>query len=160
MHLVPRMFALITAALCAAAGPLRAQSAGAVEALAPVLAAEDARSWNNAAMRAGLSSPDSTVRALTAMAVGRLHARGVELLVPLLVDRDTTVRVAAVFALGLLHDSLAVAPLVDRLRNPPRTRRSFGTRNGDRPGANRRAHRGGLPDRDPPAARSARFRRP
>ena len=36
MHLVPRMFALITAALCAAAGPLRAQSAGAVEALAPV----------------------------------------------------------------------------------------------------------------------------
>jgi cyclophilin family peptidyl-prolyl cis-trans isomerase/HEAT repeat protein len=99
---------------------LRAQAAGAVEALAPVLAAEDARSWDDAAIRAGLSSPDSTVRTLTAMAVGRLHARqGVDLLVPLLVDRDSTVRVAAVFALGLLHDSLAVAPLADRLRNPP-----------------------------------------
>lgn len=104
----------------ATATPAAAQSAGAVETLAPVLAAEDARSWDDAAIRAGLSSPDSTVRALTAMAVGRLDARqGVDLLVPLLADRDSTVTVAAVFALGLLRDTLAIAPLADRLRNPP-----------------------------------------
>ena len=104
----------------AVARPAAAQSAGAVEALAPVLAAEDARSWDDAAMRAGLSSPDSTVRALTAMAVGRLDApQGIDLLVPLLADRDSTVTVAAVFALGLLRDTLAIGPLADRLRNPP-----------------------------------------
>jgi cyclophilin family peptidyl-prolyl cis-trans isomerase/HEAT repeat protein len=113
--------------LIAAAAPgtaLAAQSAGAVETLAPVLAAQDARRWDDAAIRAGLASPDSTVRAQTAMAVGRLgvalgNRGGVDLLVPLLVDRDTTVRVAAVFALGLLRDSAAVGPLTDRLRNQP-----------------------------------------
>jgi cyclophilin family peptidyl-prolyl cis-trans isomerase/HEAT repeat protein len=99
---------------------LRAQTAGAVETLAPVLAAEDARRWDPAALRAGLASPDSIVRATTAMSVGRLgHAGSVELLAPLLVDPDTTVRVAAVFALGLLGDTAAIGPLTDRLRNPP-----------------------------------------
>ncbi len=99
---------------------LEGQTAGAVETLAPVLAAEDARRWDLPALRAGLASPDSTVRATTAMSVGRLgHAQGVELLVPLLVDPDTTVRVAAVFALGLIGDTAAIGPLTDRLRNPP-----------------------------------------
>jgi len=119
-----RFFALTMAVATMLTGfagfPAMAQATGAVETLAPVLAAEDARSWNEAAMRAGLSSPDSTVRALTAMAVGRLAAPdGVGLLVPLLVDPDSTVRVAAVFGLGLLRDTLAVRPLIERLRNPP-----------------------------------------
>ena len=118
---VPIAVTAIAVALSgSAAPPAAAQATGAVETLAPVLAAEDARSWNESAMRAGLSSPDSTVRALTAMAVGRLDApQGVGLLVPLLVDPDSTVRVAAVFALGLLRDTLATGPLIERLRNPP-----------------------------------------
>lgn len=100
--------------------PLRAQAAGAVETLAPVLAAEDSRTWDVPALRNGLSSPDSTVRAHAALAVGRLGgAGGAGMLLPLLVDRDTTVRVAAAFALGLLRDTAAVTALVDRLRDPP-----------------------------------------
>lgn len=111
---------LLVPVLLFAAAPARAQVAGAVETLAPVLAAEDARSWDAAALRAGLSSPDSVVRGQTALAVGRLgDARGTALLLPLLVDQDTTVRVSAVFALGLLRDTAAVSPLIDRLRNPP-----------------------------------------
>ena len=63
---------LLIPALLFAAVPAHAQVAGAVETLAPVLAAEDARSWDAAALRAGLSSPDSVVRGQTALAVGRL----------------------------------------------------------------------------------------
>ena len=111
---------LLVPALLLVAAPLRAQVAGAVETLAPVLAAEDSRTWDAPALRAGLSSPDSVVRSQTALAVGRLRdRRGTALLLPLLVDQDTTVRVSAVFALGLLRDTAAVGPLIDRLRNPP-----------------------------------------
>ena len=111
---------LLLPLLLFAAAPARAQVAGAVETLAPVLAAEDSRSWDAAALRSGLSFPDSVVRGQTALAVGRLgDPRGTALLIPLLVDQDTTVRVSAVFALGLLRDTAAVGPLIDRLRNPP-----------------------------------------
>jgi cyclophilin family peptidyl-prolyl cis-trans isomerase/HEAT repeat protein len=116
----PGSVRLLVPALLVAAAPARAQVAGAVETLAPVLAAEDSRSWDAAALRLGLSSPDSVVRGQTALAVGRLgDGRGTALLLPLLVDPDTTVRVSAVFALGLLRDTAAVGPLIDRLRNPP-----------------------------------------
>ncbi len=102
------------------AAPAHAQVGGSIEALAPVLAAEDARRWDELVLRAGLTSPDSIVRSLSALSAGRLgDHRGVALLVPLLVDADTTVRVSAVFALGLLRDTAAVGPLIERIRNPP-----------------------------------------
>jgi cyclophilin family peptidyl-prolyl cis-trans isomerase/HEAT repeat protein len=112
-------------AIAAALGLVAAPQAGAqqgalVEQLAPVLAAEDARNFTAPALRAGLVSSDSFVRQTAAMAVGRIaDARGVELLLPLLIDPDTTVRVAAVFALGLIGDTAAIPPLIERLTSPP-----------------------------------------
>ena len=111
---------LLLLALLATGGSLGAQESALVEALAPVLAAEDARAWKPQELGAALVYPDSLVRRTAALAIGRIgDARGVDLLVPLLSDPDTTVRVAAVFALGLLGDSAAVGPLVERLRAPP-----------------------------------------
>jgi len=110
--------------LLAAAGgrPARAvaQESALVEVLAPVLAAEDARAWRPEAFRAALGSADSLVRQTGAMAVGRVgDSRGVPLLLPLLIDPDTTVRVAAVFALGLIGDTSAAGPIIDRLAAEP-----------------------------------------
>jgi len=100
--------------------PVSAQEAAVIEILAPVLAAEDARAWRPADLRKALVYPDSFVRQTAARSVGRIgDPRGVPLLVPLLVDPDTTVRVAAVFALGILRDTAAIAPLAERLRTPP-----------------------------------------
>src|SRR5687767_9475082 len=107
-------------ALLATGGSLRAQESALIEAIAPVLAAEDARAWKPQELGAALVYPDSLVRRTAAIALGRIgDVRGVELLVPLLSDPDTTVRVAAVFALGLIGDTSAVGPLVERLRAPP-----------------------------------------
>ena len=110
-------------ALAATLAPLRpavGQTGAAVEALAPVLSAEDAREWRPDAFAPALGAPDSIVRITAAMAVGRVgDARGVPLLLPLLVDRDSTVRVAAVFALGLIGDTAAVAPLITGLTSAP-----------------------------------------
>ncbi len=114
------LLTLLAAATPAAARSLHAQAGGSVEALATVLAAEDARAWDGPALRAALSAPDSVVRRVAALSVGRLgDPRGVALLVTLLVDQDSTVRVSAVFALGLLGDTSAVGPLIARLRTPP-----------------------------------------
>ena len=101
-------------------GHARAQDASIIEALAPVLAAEDARSWSPELFRRNLASPDSVVRSVTAMAIGRIgDLRGTALLLPLLSETDTTVRPAVAFALGLLRDSAAAAPLIARLSSPP-----------------------------------------
>jgi cyclophilin family peptidyl-prolyl cis-trans isomerase/HEAT repeat protein len=54
------------------------------------------------------------------MAAGRIgDLRATPLLVPLLSDTDSTVRVAAAFALGLLRDSVAAQPLMDRITGLP-----------------------------------------
>lgn len=115
-----RIFTRVAALAMVMATGARAQESAIVEVLAPVLAAEDARAWRPAALQAALAYPDSLVRRTGAMAVGRIgDPRGVELLVPLLSDPDTTVRVSAVFALGLLRDTSAIGPLIDRLRAEP-----------------------------------------
>ena len=102
------------------ARPLAAQEQSVVEQLAPVLAAEDARDFQSDLFRRALVAPDSLVRRIAALGAGRIgDVRATPLVVPLLADPDTTVRVAAAFALGLLRDTAAIQPLVDRLTGLP-----------------------------------------
>ncbi len=97
-----------------------AQDASVVEAVAPLLRAEDARRWAPADLEAGVRSPEPLVRRSAAMAIGRIgDLRGTALLVPMLQDQDSTVQTVAAFALGLLRDSAAVAPMVARLAALP-----------------------------------------
>ena len=120
MTLERRLCLLTFLLLSAGPGGAAAQESALIEVLAPVLAAEDARAWRPEAFRAAIASADSTVRQSGAMAVGRVgDPRGVPLLLPLLIDPDTTVRVAAVFALGLLGDTSAAGPIIDRLTADP-----------------------------------------
>jgi len=99
---------------------LRAQDAAVVEAVAPMIAAEDARQWAADAFNAGVHSPEPLVRRVAAVSIGRVgDLRGTSLLVPLLQDADSTVETAAAFALGLLRDSAAVGALVSRLSTLP-----------------------------------------
>ncbi len=100
--------------------PAAAQQEAVVEQLAPVLAAEDARTFQPARFRSALVAPDSLVRRLAAMAAGRIgDPQATPLLVPLLSDPDSTVRVAAAFAMGLLRDTAGAQPLMDRITGLP-----------------------------------------
>jgi HEAT repeat protein len=81
-----------------------------------MMQAEDARAWTPNALGAGVQSDEPLVRRTAALAIGRIgDLRGTALLIPLLQDRDSTVQAVAAFALGLLRDSTAVAPLATRL---------------------------------------------
>jgi cyclophilin family peptidyl-prolyl cis-trans isomerase/HEAT repeat protein len=91
-----------------------------VEAVAPLIAAEDAREWAPATLRVGIQDPEPLVRRVAAMAIGRIgHPHGVELLAPALTDPDSTVQTAALFALGLFADSTIVPLIVDRFSAQP-----------------------------------------
>jgi cyclophilin family peptidyl-prolyl cis-trans isomerase/HEAT repeat protein len=97
-----------------------AQEQTAVEQLAPILAVEDARDFQPDVLRRGLVASDSLVRRTAVLAAGRIgDLQATPLIVPLLVDPDSTVRAAAAFALGLLRDSAAAGPLMDRLTGLP-----------------------------------------
>lgn len=97
-----------------------AQEQAIVEQLAPVLAAEDAREWQQDLFQRSLLAPDSVVQRVAALAAGRIgDFRATPLLLRTLDQPDTTVRVAAAFALGLLRDSAAVEPLIQRLTGLP-----------------------------------------
>lgn len=100
--------------------PGYAQEQGTIEQLAPVLAAEDARDWQQDLFERSLLAPDSVVQRIAALAAGRIgDLRATPLLLRTLDQPDTTVRVAAAFALGLLRDSAAVEPLIQRLTGLP-----------------------------------------
>lgn len=99
--------------------PLRGQTEAIVEALAPVLASEDARRFDGGLLSRSALSPDPVVRRVAAMSIGRLgDPRGLTLLEPLLADPDTSVQGAAVFAVGLMRDPSGVPLLISRLRDP------------------------------------------
>ncbi len=99
---------------------LSAQEQATVEQLAPVLAAEDAREWQQDLFERSLLAPDSVVQRVAALAAGRIgDLRATPLLLRTLDQPDTTVRVAAAFALGLLRDSAAAEPLIQRLTGLP-----------------------------------------
>jgi cyclophilin family peptidyl-prolyl cis-trans isomerase/HEAT repeat protein len=97
-----------------------AQEEAVVEQLAPVIAAEDAREWEQELFQRSLLASDSVVRRVTAVAAGRIgDHRATPLLLRTLDQPDSTVRVAVAFALGLLRDSAAVQPLIQRLSGLP-----------------------------------------
>jgi len=85
---------------------------GVVDVLAHLLAAADARSFDAALFRDALVAPDPFVRRQAALAAGRIGdtAAG-EPLLGALGDSSAAVQAAAAFALGLLHDPRALAPL-------------------------------------------------
>ncbi len=88
-----------------------------------MLAAEDARRFDHTLLQAATRHPDPLVRGHGALAVGRIGAAaGMPFLIELLTDADSSVQEDAAFALGLLGDPRAVAPLRDHalavLRSP------------------------------------------
>ncbi|NNG17206.1 MAG: hypothetical protein HKM89_12065 [Gemmatimonadales bacterium] len=97
-----------------------AQDNAMVEAVAPLIAVEDAREWASGTLRVGIQHPEPLVRRVAAMAIGRIgHPAGVELLAPALTDPDSTVQTAVLFALGLFADSAIVAIIIDRFSAQP-----------------------------------------
>src|SRR5438552_4095119 len=85
---------------------------GAVEALARLLAAADARVFDAGLERETLGASDPFVRRQAALAAGRSgDTAAVAPLVAALRDSSAAVQAAAAFALGLLKDGRAVAPL-------------------------------------------------
>jgi cyclophilin family peptidyl-prolyl cis-trans isomerase/HEAT repeat protein len=110
----------LLAALALAPAPLQAQDAAIVEAIAPLLQAEDAREWNPGTLEAATLSAEPLVRRTAAMSIGRIGDwRGTATLVPMLQDRDSTIHPTVAFALGLLRDTAAVGPLIVRLTAMP-----------------------------------------
>lgn len=107
--------------LCGALFGLPAQAAAQdvilIEALAPILQAEDQRNLDLTVFARALEYPDAMVRRTAVIAVGRIGSRdGVILLAPRLRDSDATVVTEAIFALGLLRDPRGVTAILDRLR--------------------------------------------
>ena len=115
-----RSVRLVALALLALASGLAAQQQTLVEQLVPLIAAEDARDFKPELFRAALVAPDSLVRRTAATSAGRIgDLRATPLVLPLLGDPDSTVRAAAAFALGLLRDTAAARPIMDRLTGLP-----------------------------------------
>ncbi|MFI5210807.1 MAG: HEAT repeat domain-containing protein, partial [Gemmatimonadales bacterium] len=99
--------------------PLRAQAGAAVEQVAQLLAAEDARRYDETTFGVAMAQPDPLVRRVAARAIGRIGSPdGLPLLVRALADDDSTVQTEAAFALGQLADSEALPALVNRLSEP------------------------------------------
>lgn len=110
----------LLAMFAVATRPLIAQDAAVVEGIAPLLQAEDARQWAPGVLEAATFSPELLVRRTAAMSIGRIgDLRGTALLIPMLQDRDSTLHPTVAFALGLLRDTAAVAPLIARLTAMP-----------------------------------------
>jgi len=85
--------------------------------LARVLAATDARRYDEGALREAIASAIPGVRRQAVLAAGRIgDPAGVDLLTPLLADSDASVQAAAAFALGLLKDERSVPALQGLIR--------------------------------------------
>lgn len=106
---------------CAGA-PVRlgAQTEAVVNRLAPILAAEDARDFQEGLLGGALVDPDTLVRRTAIRALGRIgDGRAVPLLLPVLAQPDIAdLHAEAAFALGLLRDSSAVGGLIAWLQGP------------------------------------------
>jgi cyclophilin family peptidyl-prolyl cis-trans isomerase/HEAT repeat protein len=99
-----------------AAAPAPRLSTSDVAPLAELLRLEDTRDFDAARLSALSTSAVPEIRRRAMLAIGRLKdPRGTVLLLPRLTDPDTAVAATAAFALGLLGDTSAVAPLVARL---------------------------------------------
>jgi cyclophilin family peptidyl-prolyl cis-trans isomerase/HEAT repeat protein len=97
---------------------LAAQDPALVEALAPIMMLEDRRELDPAVFGQALEHPEAQVRRAATLAIGRIGQRdGIAFLIQRLQDRDPGVVTEAFFALGLLKDPRAVAPMLARLRS-------------------------------------------
>lgn len=112
----------IAVALAVCAGTVMraaAQNITEVEALAPLLMAEDRHTFDSDLLIGAVGNPDTLVRRQAALTIGRLgDPRGTRLLAPLLADSDSVVVANAFFAYGLLRDTTGVAAILERLRSP------------------------------------------
>lgn len=98
--------------LLAAPVDARAQDEAVVDLVANVLAAEDARWFDEALLSHAASYPEPVVRRYAALAMGRIgNPAATPLLLPLLSDPDSSVAPMAAFALGLIRDRTAIPPL-------------------------------------------------
>ena len=114
-----RILALLATLLPFLATAAPAQGEAGVGILAAVLAAEDARRFDEPLFRRALADPDSFVRRQAALGLGRLRdSRGASLLAPLLYDPDSVVQATAAFSLGLIGDSAVVPLLIRRAAEP------------------------------------------
>lgn len=112
------LLSLFAALTSLAVGPVAAQDPALVEALAPLLRAEDRHAFDLEVLEGAALHPDATVRRAAALAIGRIGDRqGSALLVRLLDDRDSTVVTEAMFALGLLRDSATVDAIIRRVKS-------------------------------------------
>lgn len=120
MHPTARRLVLAAALLALVPAPrLAAQNAATVEALAPILAAEDARRFDGALFATALRAPDSVVQQYAIRAMGRIgDPAAVPLLAEYLAQPDSTYDAEAAFALGLIRDTSAAAPIIDWLTGP------------------------------------------
>jgi cyclophilin family peptidyl-prolyl cis-trans isomerase/HEAT repeat protein len=106
---IPFVFSLFVLTPAVARGQRQDAS---VEALANVLAAEDARNYDGPLLRTAARNSDPTVRRHVALAIGRIGSSdGLPTLLELITDPDSIVQADAVFALGLLRDSTAIPAL-------------------------------------------------
>ncbi len=88
-----------------------------VDAVAAVLAVEDARRYEGTVLERAARHPEPLVRRHAVLAMGRIGDAGaVPTLLELVSDPDTAVQRDAAFALGLLRDSSALAPLGNLVR--------------------------------------------
>jgi HEAT repeat protein len=112
----------LLAALALAPSVAGAQDEAVVDALAGVLAVEDARRYDGSVLERAARHPEPAVRRHAALAMGRIRdSRAVATLLELVSDADTAVQRDAAFALGLLADSTALGPLADLVRNTATT---------------------------------------
>lgn len=115
-----RVAGLVLAFSILAALPGRAQTAGTVDLIAGVLAAEDARHFDRVSLQQALAHPDTMVRARAVMAIGRIgDPAGLELLLPLIEQGEVNIAAPAMFAVGLLRDTTAVPVIARRLGSSP-----------------------------------------
>ena len=110
---------VIALACVSASVRLCAQTEATVNRLAPILAAEDARDYQEGLLGGALLEPDTLVRRTAIRALGRIgDPRAVPLLLRVLDQPDAfDLHAEAAFALGLLRDSSAVPGLIARLRD-------------------------------------------
>jgi len=89
------------------------------EARPALMSLEDRRAFDAGVLQAAARSPEPSVRARAALAVGRIgDPRGAELVRSLLADSDAPVRETAAFAAGILGEPGLGAALAPLLRDP------------------------------------------
>ena len=125
----PQLHKAVIAVLCltlitvsADAQTARAPSQNEIALYSRLMSMTDSRSWDKPLVESALASTWRPLRAAGALAVGQIgrgHGLpGLAILHPLLRDSDTEVAANAAYALGLLHDSVSIGPLVAALAGP------------------------------------------